>query len=95
MVPATKSEAWPWGIYALIIFAALLVAFMAVLLVARQCSGKTQAADAVCPPEQATLLQQPVMQSPMQYAPQQQMQYVPQQHMQYAPQCGGYAPMHH
>lgn len=101
MVPATKSEAWPWGIWALIVFAAVLIAGMAVFLVARGCWSAPQPATAPCAPEQATLLQQsqaqyaPQPQPQPQYAQQPQPRYAPQPQMLYHPQYTGYAQMPH
>ena len=85
MVPATKSEAWPWGIWALIVFAAVLIAGMAFFLVTWRCRAAQRAPCAPGAPEEDTLLQQPQMP----YAPPPQMQYAPPPQMQYAP-----PPMH-
>ena len=81
MVPTTKSEDWPWGIWALLVFAALLIAGLVVFIVAVRCRGATPAARGPFAPEETTLLPQPQML----YAPQPQMQYAPQPQMPCAP----------
>ena len=82
MVPETKSEEWPWGISALIVFAAVLIAGMAVFLVTLRCRAAQRAPSGPCAPEENTLLPPPQMQyalpPPMQYAPP-PMQYAPPQ----------------
>jgi hypothetical protein len=88
MVPATKSEAWPWGIWALIVFAAVLIAGMAVFLVARRCCGAPRTASGPCAPEEDTLLppQMPyAAAAQMPYAPAPQMPYAAAAQMPYAP----------
>ena len=96
MVPATKSEPWPWGIWALIVFAAVLIAGMAVFLVARRCWAAPRATSGPCAPEEDTLLpppQMPYAQPQMQYPPP-QMQYAQPQMHPYRP-CSGFMQMTH